>query len=454
MFLTSDILVGFQEGVVAARQAELLDELADATLTRDLVHVDIILATSKSARNGIDVLRRANDLARHPEVRFAEVNMIQQAYLDLVPDDTLFGDQWHHQNTGQLMGELDFDIDTTDAWNLTTGDNEVVVVICDTGVEQDHPDINQIGGVDTTSDGPGTGDPVNSHDDHGTQVAGCVSASINNELGVAGVAPDARIASARVAIQTGASSATFNAFWIADALDWAVDIEARITNHSYHTGFTHSAITAAFEASHDEGLIHFGAAGNNSESGTIQYPARLETVNSVASMSRWALRFSSNYGDDLDFCAPGMSVWTTDRTGTDGYNAGDYAANSGTSFASPVAAGVAALILSAKPTLTGEQAVEIMRLTATDIGDPGWDDLYGHGMVNALAAVELALVCPSEYNGDTEVDVLDLLDFFDDFAACENQSAPCGTIGEADFNADTVVDVADFLDFLDAFGSC
>jgi hypothetical protein len=61
--------------------------------------------------------------------------------------------------------------------------------------------------------------------------------------------------------------------------------------------------------------------------------------------------------------------------------------------------------------------------------------------------------CPADYNGDTEPDILDFLDFFDDFGSCENLPAPCGSFGEADVNGDTFVDILDFLDFLDAFGS-
>lgn len=61
--------------------------------------------------------------------------------------------------------------------------------------------------------------------------------------------------------------------------------------------------------------------------------------------------------------------------------------------------------------------------------------------------------CGADYNGDTELDVLDFLDFFDEFGQCEQLPGPCGTLGDADFNGDTVVDVLDFLDFLDAFGT-
>jgi subtilisin family serine protease len=166
-------------------------------------------------------------------------------------------------------------------------------------------------------------------------------------------------------------------------------------------------------------MVHFAAAGNGASS-TIWYPASLPSVNAVAALDPCGNRaVFSNYGVGLD--SRGVPGAATDRTGTAGYNdgvddggclpAGTLGCNAdadcgaggtcilvslddtlfaGTSMASPYAAGVAALVLSVKPDLTVDQLVTVLRLSAVDLGDPGYDTVYGWGFVNAYAAVQLA----------------------------------------------------------------
>src|SRR5262249_17250609 len=141
-----------------------------------------------NGRNGFATLEAANRLAQRPEVLWAEPDMVFTGKGDLLPNDPLFNQCWGLHNTGQSGGTADEDMDAREAWDYTIGSSSIVVVVIDVGVQQNHPDINQRAGMDFTSDG-GDGGPVNSFDNHGTAVAGCITAKINNALGVVGIAP-------------------------------------------------------------------------------------------------------------------------------------------------------------------------------------------------------------------------------------------------------------------------
>ena len=146
-------------------------------------------------------------------------------------------------------------------------------------------------------------------------------------------------------------------------------------------------------------MIHFQAAGNGGADNII-YPGNLASVNAVGALDHHVHRvFFSNYGPDLEFCAPGLGVYTTDKTGTVGYTDADYVYFGGTSAATPFVAGVAALILSVDSTLTAPEVEDILRCSATDLGVPGRDDFYGHGYVNAYAAVLAASGADSDADG-------------------------------------------------------
>jgi len=337
------------------------------------------------ARNGFDVLAIANALAERPEVKFAVPSVIFTGQNLLIPNDTGFNDCWGIHNTGQSGGTEDIDMDGSEAWDITTGDTSIVVVVIDNGVQQNHPDINQRTGTDTTSDGPGDGGPVNQFDNHGTAVAGCASAIINNSLGTVGIAPSCRCASARTFITINSQGNwTSNAAWTIASLQWAEAIGARATNNSNSYGFTDPDIADEYQHTRDNGILHFAAAGNDASS-SISYPASLPTVNAVAAIDRNGnLASFSNHGPGLAFSAPGVSIYTTDRTGSDGYNGSDdYTWADGTSFASPYAAGVAALLLSEEPSLTPAEVEQRMSNACFDLGALSYDTTFGWGLVNA-----------------------------------------------------------------------
>ncbi|MCA9293981.1 MAG: S8 family serine peptidase [Phycisphaerales bacterium] len=396
--VTRDMLVGFDDRVSLAEQHDLLLQLdLGDIVTERYANMPGVYKIRAHTHNGFDVLEAAAVLARRDDVRFAEPDMLFTGHGSggYVPNDTGFANCWHHLNTGQSGGTPGIDMGTTDAWTVQQGDASVLTLIIDTGVEQAHPDINQLAGMDFTGTPGVNGGPGNVCDNHGTAVAGCVSGIIDNTLGTVGVAPLTRTVSARCFVSaipcTGGWSASYS--WTADALAWGEANGVRVTNNSNYYGGSSSTVTAKYQQTRADGaMVHFASAGNDNALGST-YPASLTSVNSVAAIDRNGSKASfSNYGPDIAFSAPGVSIYSTDRTGADGYVGGDYASVSGTSFASPNTAGVAALVLSEHPEYTAAEIETALRDGAIDMGAPGHDDIYGWGFVNAAGALNVVVV--------------------------------------------------------------
>ncbi len=383
-----------------------------------------------SARNGFDVIAQANDLARDPRVEWAEPDMLFSGGGNITPNDPGFASLWGIRNTGQFGGTVGIDMDADEAWDISTGSATIKVLIIDTGVQQNHPDINQLAGADFTSEG-GTGGPNNACDNHGTAVAGCVSAIVNNSLGTIGTAPGCKSMSARTFISDLSCSGSWSstASWTVNALAWGQSNGVRVTNNSNYYGFSSAAIEAKYQEMYDAGVVHFASAGNDAV-GASTYPASLPMVNSISALASFGVLASfSNYGPKISLTAPGVNVYSTDRTGAAGYSGDDYAFVAGTSFASPYTAGVAALILSLEPALTAAQVEAKLHCTARDLGAPGPDDLYGHGLVNARDAIAVPWT-----GADTD------LDSIPDF--CDNCPSVANT-DQVDTDGDNLGDICD-----------
>ena len=390
VFPQAEILLRFESGVPAAFAEQVIAQAGIGDIVeRNLGGMSNAYRIRTSRADGFAVLDDSNLMAQSPLVRFAEPNMIFTGRGDLIPNDPLFSNCWGLRNTGQTGGTFDADMDVSEAWDITTGIPSVIVVVLDVGVQQDHPDINQIPGADFTGAGGGGG-PVNSCEKHGTAVAGCVTGMINNGIGAVGVAPGCKVASAHPFTGNTSScdgSWSGSATGTIDALNWAIQIGARVTNNSNQYGFTSSGISDAYQNGRSAGIVHFASAGNSATSPPV-YPASIPVVNAVAALNSSGNRASfSNYGPGLDFSAPGQGIQTTDRTGTAGYSSTDYAVVDGTSFASPYAAGVAALIISNNPALTPFQVEALMQSGSVDMGTPGYDTDTGWGFLNAYQSL-------------------------------------------------------------------
>ncbi len=347
------------------------------------------------------------------------------ATFGVTADDTYFPNQWHLENAGQSGGTASADVRAPEAWGITTGDPNISVAIIDHGIDLSHPDLvdNLVAGYDfwDDDDAPEPGpDSLYLADPHGTACAGLVAARGNNSLGVAGVTWACKIIPVRVDI--GGEMPT-NEADIATALRWAAANGADVLSNSW--GFygplplIHAAIidiTKTGGIGRDgKGCTVFFCAGNNTS--FIWWPAVYSEVIAVGATNHRDIRASfSNVGPELDVTAPGDDVWTTDISGPNGYTffglydlQDYYPTFSGTSAATPIAAGVAALILSVEPGLTNEEVRHFVECSVLDLGETGWDERYGWGRVDARAALDMVLAKRADLNNDWKVGLEDLL---------------------------------------------
>ena len=332
-------------------------------------------------RNGYRVMQQANALAEHPAMKFAHPAMVCSVRLETTtPNDTFYDQQWQHNQAS------DFDMDTDLAWDYTRGTTAVETLIMDNGVQTDHPDLPWTNGRDFTTGvagGVGNGAPTEGCDHHGTAVAGCTAARMNN-IGVVGAAPGTQILGGKTAddVSCATSSWSTSDVYVINALAWAVGQGADVTNSSFSQGSS-AAMTQAYEdRAVINGMVHMAATGNDGAT-SIAYPASAPYVYGVGNVrSDGTLNPSSNTGTGVQFVAPGTTVPSTDRTGVVGYSTNDYTNFGGTSAASPHAAGVAALFRSMYPFATRAQTIVAMNAGARDMGVAGYDTTFGWGNVN------------------------------------------------------------------------
>jgi thermitase len=312
--------------------------------------------------------------------RYVEPNIRYKAYS--VPNDPEWFLQWGPQKMAADW-----------AWNTTGGDSSVLVAVADTGIDYNHPDLaaNYVPlGYDWVNNDP---DPMDDFG-HGTHVAGIIAAAINNSVGIAGLA-QVRIMAEKVMDVSGSGHLSD----IARGIVHAVDKGARIINLSLGGPFNSNLLHEAVKYAYDHGVLVIAAAGNEATD-VKSYPAAYNEVVAVSATdaSDNPARFT-NYGDWVDVAAPGVKILSTMPTYHVSLNDQGYAMNydflSGTSMASPHAAGVAALIWSRFPNMTRDQVRAQLQYSAEDLGQPSFDVYYGFGRVNARKAVERA---PSDHD--------------------------------------------------------
>jgi subtilisin family serine protease len=339
------------------RLRDLIAGLGASEVER-IVQIDVRILKVPSAQRD----RILQALARSPVVEFAEADEIMAP--GFTPNDPSYRNQWHHAK-----------ITTPTAWDATPGDPRVIVAICDTGVDSAHPDLaaNIVPGWNFYDNNANTSDVYG----HGTKVAGVVAAAGNNGIGVAGVAFQCRIMPLRISALDGSASTSA----MAKAVTYAADHGARVANISYMATKSSTVTTAAKYLESKGGVLTI-SSGNYSTFDAAEDNPHVLTVSATTSSD--GLASFSNTGNNVDLAAPGSGIYTTAR-------AGAYTSVSGTSFSAPCVAGVVALVLSANPMLTGQQAQSILKAAADDLGASGWDPQYGYGRVNASRAVAAAL---------------------------------------------------------------
>ncbi|WP_298818629.1 S8 family peptidase [Chloroflexus sp.] len=294
--------------------------------------------------------------------------------LAYTPNDTLREQQWALGTIGAY-----------EAWNITTG-GSIVIAVIDTGIDAGHPELsgrilsgfNAItGNTDTTDD-----------NGHGTAVAGLIAAAGDNGIGISGICWGCMILPVKACFRNGRCRDSS----VISAIRWATDNGARIINLSLGGTINSPALQDAVRYATERGVLIIAASGNERTEGNgPSYPAAYpETVAVGATGYSDEVTSFSNTGPYLDLVAPGVDIVTT-------LPGSNYAIANGTSFASPLVAGAAALVMTVRPDLSSHDIRCILSISADDRGAPGHDDEYGYGRLNVFAAAQTAMTyggCP------------------------------------------------------------
>ncbi len=332
---------------------------------------------------------------------YAEPKYIRQS--TYMPNDPLQNQQYHLDS-----------IQVFQAWDVTKGDTNIVVGIADSGVQIDHPDLapqvkidptEPVNGLDDNNDGKvdnyrgwdfcgSTFDPNFEGDNdpnitqggasHGTHVAGISAAKTDNNLGVAGVAFNCKLMGLKCAPDDGGGSIYYGY----EAIEYGASHGAHIINCSWGGpgGFSTFEQEVITDATLTFGTLVVAAAGNDN-SPDLFYPAYYDHVLAVSALGTGNRRAGfTNYNYKVNVGAPGVNINST-------YFSNSYQLNSGTSMASPVVAGVAALVKARYPQFSPDQIAKKIRVTSDNIytingnNNPSFYGKFGRGIVNAYRAV-------------------------------------------------------------------
>lgn len=382
--------------------------------------------------NPKDILEIANKYQNSDLTEFAEPNFVTETKKAAVPNDEYFHEQWHLHNTGQDGGLAGEDVRARDAWDITKGSPSIVIAAIDDGVDIEHPDLQaniwknpnpadpDVNGWNFFSDNDNPRpqkfsppyDDLDGNDSHGTPCAGVAAAVGNNGLGVSGMAPMCKILPVKIFM--GNDMVPNNI--LADAIRYAGQ-KADVLSNSWGTTPSSDVSQAIKDVirigRRGKGCPVFVATGNTDPVGNdyISFPSSVpEAIAVGASNNQGVLSYYSDYGEGIDFVAPSnggtKGIFTTDvAIRGRGFNIGNVNqgdaeglyTNSfgGTSSATPLAAGVAALILSLNPDLAWDQVRRYMRDSADKIDAQrgnyanGYSLKYGFGRINARRALEM-----------------------------------------------------------------
>jgi serine protease len=434
-----EIIIKFKPDTPEEIRGQIIDmhncSVADICTDADLRLLKI--PESETPENMIELY------SNHEEIEYAEKNYYVR--LMLVPNDELFPLQWNFYN--DVYGGIQIEA----AWDIQTGDPNVIIAVIDSGVAYENFGIyRQAPDLARTHFVPGY-DFVNNdshpNDDngHGTHVTGVIAQSTNNGIGCAGVAFNCSIMPVKVMDSSGSGTT----FTITRGIYFAAANGAKVFNMSLGTNSNSQTMRDAIAYAYSRGVIIVCAAGNDFEEGNpTTYPAAYDDYVIAVGATRFdqTRSFFSNTGSYLDITAPGGDL-NVDQNGDgepDGIlqqtfsdnpaNFGYYFAE-GTSSATPHVSGAAALLVSNG--LTDPNMIwEALEQSAVDVGTPGWDEEYGWGILNVWAALNYAFV--GDLNHDKLVTFVDLVLFADQWLS---RTRPASA---ADFNHDGIVNFLDY----------
>jgi subtilisin family serine protease len=367
-----------------------------------------------------DIVQLLAALEARGEVEYAERDKLYR--LHTVPNDSGWASQWGAQRVGVPA-----------AWDVTSGNPDIIIGVIDTGIDDEHPDLRgqlwinaaedlngdgifqpwpstefrdgipgDLDGID--NDGNGFADDVIGYDfvdqrdvsnaaggdyrdpdpvpydemGHGTNVSGIIAAKANNGIGIAGIAPGCRIMTLRAFDARGFGAESD----VSRALAYAIANGARVINMSFGDVVYSRVLRDVIRYAYGRGVVMVASAGN-AQSTALHYPSAYdETISVSATTNGDVLAGFSNYGSTIDIAAPGSDILTTDRNGR-------YSAFFGTSASAPFVAAAAALLLSRSNGLSPEEVRGILIASAEDLGARGWDERFGAGLLRVDRAVRL-----------------------------------------------------------------
>ncbi len=334
---------------------------------------------------------------------------------NVTPNDSYYSTQYYLDMIGMQ-----------NTWDITRGDSNIVIGVIDTGLDFLHPDLQtsykinfgeygngkESNGIDDDNNGftddwrgwdftdePFTGDPRrgdyldpdndptdDNKQSHGTAVTGIINASFNNNLGISSVAPNCKVLVMRAFDAEGYGEEDD----VANAILYGITQGVRIFNFSFGDYIFSNLLRDVIKFAYTKNVAIICSGGNDG-SDRLHYPSAYDEVISVGASDQTDNKAGfSSYGETVDIFAPGFQNLTTVRTGkgSAAFN-GDYDKLNGTSFAAPIVAGVAGLLLSKNPELTNEELRGILVSTTTLMaGQNSWDHVRSSGRLNALNAVQ------------------------------------------------------------------
>lgn len=401
------IYVKLKDDVAVIRSANEKMKLEDARFLSAVRKKYQITEVSKPFFNaktpGLDRTYRVNfadaanvdailqEFTNDPTIEYAE--KIPLNYISYIPNDPSFAsNQWYLKK-----------ISAEKAWDISKGDPDITIAIVDNAIDIDHPDLKgnawvnpkEIAGNGVDDDNNGYIDditgwdmagndnnprPTNSSMSHGTHCAGDAAAVGDNNTGIASIGFNVSIISVKATADASSVTKIEKGY---EGITYAAAAGARVISLSWG-GYTASqtnqaVITAAF----NKGCVILGGAGNDSKESKF-YPGAYDNAICVAATDSGDKRSSfSNYGEWVDVSSPGTGIYSTMPDGA-------YTSSSGTSMATPIAAGLCALMISKNPLLTPQQVEDCLKFSATDIDNlnSSYKGKIGTGRINAEAALK------------------------------------------------------------------
>ncbi|MBI5743599.1 MAG: S8 family serine peptidase [Elusimicrobia bacterium] len=352
---------------------------------------------------GAGVAAALGALAAQPGVEWAEPNRVYKPRR--VPNDPYLGSQYA-LSAVQAFG----------AWEFETGaSSRATVALIDTGIDGSHPELSgKLTGTsrqfNPTSGAASNNQPPTPACNHATRAAGVAAAATDNGAGMAGMTWGGKLVSLKVFSDANCfdDCSDESGFCATSETSIAAAIDDIVPKHNTaaygkivvnislgSVGSCSTPLQNSVDAAVAAGLMIFSAAGNEGY-GAIDSPANCNNVYAVGATDSKDVIASFSNADTLmitkGLAAPGVGVYTTDIGNA-------YASATGTSFSSPMAAGLAALVWSAKPSFTNTQVFDAMKNSADDLGPSGPDRDYGWGRINAMKALRLAVTGTKQFAG-------------------------------------------------------